>query len=670
MDSLISAALPAPAKDALAPIVRRLALVFGLSVTLLLPAGYFYLTYANLKEHIGTVAQVKAETVNRLANASPDMWTNQLQFMEDLLQMHPESLASDLTPVLDAAGTELLSLGEVPDAPVLVRSSAIYDSGRVIGRVAITHSYRGLLFGALGAALLGLLLGGLAYAAVYLLPLRALRRVSAELVRESAALSASASRYRALAESTSDAIITANEAGNIVGWNPAARKLFGYSEAEAVGQPLALVMPDQYRAGHLAGMQRIQTGGERHVIGRSVEVEGLTKGGRVFPLELALSEWETPQGRFFAGIIHDITERRQAQLALTRQKDLYDMLSQTNKAIVHLTDRDALFGTACRIAVEHGRFRFAWIGLVDKDDPRQKLVARYGEDAGYIDQLNRTGDGESDMRRGLTGRTLLSGSYAISNDFLGDPAMAPWHEAAQRAGVRASAKFPIRQGGVVFGAINLYAGEPGFFTEDLVATLDEMAHDVSFALDNYARETARRTSVAALREGEERYRKMFRANPHPMWVYDLETLRFLEVNDAAISHYGWSRAEFLAMSIADIRPPADVPRLTENIAHVSEGKVDAAGVWTHRKKNGALIAVEITSHILDFEGRRAEIVLVNDITERQQSEQALRAAEEQFRGLVEQSITGIYIIQDGKFAYANPRYAEILGYDSVSELIG
>ena len=644
--------------------------MFALSVTIVLPGGYFSLNYSPLIEHVETVAQVKADAINSLVTANPDLWMYQLQLMEELLRRYPISLTYDRVTVRDAAGHSLLTVGALPDAPVLVRSFSLYDSGRVLGRVEITHSYRAVVFGTLVAALLGLALGIMAYAAMFVLPLRAMRRVTAALARETAALSASASRYRAVAETASDAIITADGAGTIVGWNPAAERMFGHTEAEAIGQPLTLMMPHRYCEQHVGGIRRIQAGGERHVIGKSVELHGLTKAGREFPLELALSEWETPEGRFFAGIVHDITARKQAELALSRQKDLYDVLSQTNKAIVHLVDRDELFETVCRIVVEHGRFRFAWIGLIDKDDPRLQPVARYGEDTGYIDQLNLSGDAASDARHGLTGQALLSGACVISNDFLNDPAMVPWRKAARHAGVRASAKFPIRQGGVVIGAINLYAGEPGFFTEDLIATLDEMANDVSFALDNYAREIARRKTVEALREGEERYRQMFQANPHPMWVYDAETLAFLAVNDAAVAHYGWSHEQFLAMTIADIRPKEDTPLLLDYLSAGSGKKIRSNDSMKHCKKDGTLIDVEVTSHVIDFGGRRARIVSVHDITERKRSDDALRAAEEQFRGLVEQPITGAYIIQDGMFAYVNPRFAEILGYGSAGELVG
>jgi PAS domain S-box-containing protein len=138
--------------------------------------------------------------------------------------------------------------------------------------------------------------------------------------------------------------------------------------------------------------------------------------------------------------------------------------------------------------------------------------------------------------------------------------------------------------------------------------------------------TERERTAQALRDSEERYRILFDSNPHPMWAYDLATLRFLAVNDAAVSHYGYSRAEFLDMTIADIRPPEDVAALYENIVQVTGG-LDRAGVWRHRKKDGTLIEVEITSHTLTLDGRPAEVVLATDVTERRRTEEALHRAQ-------------------------------------------
>ncbi|HEU0265346.1 MAG TPA: PAS domain S-box protein, partial [Geobacterales bacterium] len=132
-------------------------------------------------------------------------------------------------------------------------------------------------------------------------------------------------------------------------------------------------------------------------------------------------------------------------------------------------------------------------------------------------------------------------------------------------------------------------------------------------------------SLSFAHASEERYRNLFEINPHPMWVYDLETLSFLAVNDAAITHYGYSRDEFLAMTIKDIRPPEDIPALLENISQVNDG-VDEAGVWQHLKKDGSVIAVEITSHVTTFNGRRSEMVLAHDVTAQLRATQELKEA--------------------------------------------
>jgi len=149
--------------------------------------------------------------------------------------------------------------------------------------------------------------------------------------------------------------------------------------------------------------------------------------------------------------------------------------------------------------------------------------------------------------------------------------------------------------------------------------------------------TERKLAEKALLISEEKYRFMFANNPQPMWIYDLETLAFLEVNQAAINHYGYSTEEFFTMTLKDIRPAEDLPALYEDIKRSSQVN-NSETVWRHLKKNGELIFVEISSHSVSYHGREARHVLVHDITDRKRVEAEIKSKNEQLlRALAEKS---------------------------------
>ncbi len=130
----------------------------------------------------------------------------------------------------------------------------------------------------------------------------------------------------------------------------------------------------------------------------------------------------------------------------------------------------------------------------------------------------------------------------------------------------------------------------------------------------------------ALRDSEERYRLLFDATPLPIFVFDSETLRYLAVNEAALQKYGYSREEIAAMTVLDIRPKEDVPRLKAMLASIESANLNT-GSWRHRKKDGTTFEVEITTHAIDFAGRPARLVVVSDVTERRRVEEQLRQSQ-------------------------------------------
>ncbi|HET6368474.1 MAG TPA: ATP-binding protein [Pseudomonadales bacterium] len=130
-----------------------------------------------------------------------------------------------------------------------------------------------------------------------------------------------------------------------------------------------------------------------------------------------------------------------------------------------------------------------------------------------------------------------------------------------------------------------------------------------------------------LQRSQGSFRLMFERNPLPMWVFDLETLYFLEVNQTAVAHYGYSRGEFLRMRITEIRPPEEAERVHQVFA-VDGADLERHGHWIHRRKDGALMDVESASHLIEFGGRRARLVVVSDVTARMQTEVEIRRLNE------------------------------------------
>ena len=164
------------------------------------------------------------------------------------------------------------------------------------------------------------------------------------------ALRDSETRFRSVAESATDAIVAADQNGDMISWNRGAERIFGYTEGEVLGKALSMLMPERFRDLHDAGIKRVVDGGvaASKLIGSTVEVVGLRKDGREFPLELSLATWQTPNGRFFSGIIRDISERKKAEdkikALLETAPDPIVEIDQDARIVMANARTDTLFG--------------------------------------------------------------------------------------------------------------------------------------------------------------------------------------------------------------------------------------------------------------------------------------------------------------------------------------
>lgn len=145
--------------------------------------------------------------------------------------------------------------------------------------------------------------------------------------------------------------------------------------------------------------------------------------------------------------------------------------------------------------------------------------------------------------------------------------------------------------------------------------------------------TAQKENELKLKDSEYTFRYLFSNNPNPLWIYDVETLRFMAVNHAAIEKYGYSEEEFLSMTISDIRPREDIPKLLKSVGRVRRRYSQSEG-WRHIRKDGSIIYVNISGHGIEYNKRKAELIMIHDVTPEIKSREEMRRSEINMNALI------------------------------------
>jgi PAS domain S-box-containing protein/diguanylate cyclase (GGDEF)-like protein len=302
------------------------------------------------------------------------------------------------------------------------------------------------------------------------------------------ALAESESLKGAILESSLDALITIDHRGNIVEFNPSAEAMFGISRERALGKPMAeAIVPPRLRDAHHRGFAHYLATGEGPILGKRLELAAIRADGTEFPIELAITAIKSSSGTLFTGFIRDITARREAEGKIHHLNRVYAVLSGINALIVRVRDRNELFQGACRIAIEAGQFPMAWIGVVDSGTKRVKPVAWGGEAEKFLASAPLSMSENSAAGRGMSGRAIKEKRPVIANDIQNDP-RAQMREQCRERGIGSLVMLPLIVRGEGIGLLALYAKEVGFFDDEEMKLLVELAGDVSFALDHIDKE--------------------------------------------------------------------------------------------------------------------------------------------------------------------------------------
>jgi PAS domain S-box-containing protein len=236
-------------------------------------------------------------------------------------------------------------------------------------------------------------------------------------------------------------------------------------------------------------------------------------------------------------------------LKIEKSRRLYATISQVNKSIIYAREPGDLLQSVCSVAVESGKFRMAWIGLLDKEQRVVVPVCRAGYGTEYLDEIKISIDNVPEGA-GPTGTALREGKHYICNSIRTDPIMAAWREEALKREYRSSIALPILKFGEPFASFSLYSQEENFFDEEEVSLLEEVVRDISFTLDNFAKEEQRLKAEKEIRTEKQFSDSLINLLPGVFYLYS-DQQRFIRWNNQFEEISGCSHEEFAGMNLLD-----------------------------------------------------------------------------------------------------------------------
>jgi hypothetical protein len=383
-------------------------------------------------------------------------------------------------------------------------------------------------------------------------------------------LAASEGRYRALTEQANDAILIMDTEPRVLEANLRAEQLLGRPRAQILGRAYRdFVVPSEsedFERRH----QDLLAAGRLRVEGRHL----LRPDGDTVPVEVSAALVKLAEQPVIVAIFHDVTAQRQAAAELRAAEQRLQHVVTSSPAVLYTlkVDGDALVPS--------------WV-------------------SSNIERL--TGYGE---------REVTTADWWLERVHAEDLQIVTGQIAVLLAQGHITREYRFRH----------KDGSYRWIADQQLLVRD--AEGVPEVVGSWSDVTARKQAELKLLESEEQYRLLFEANPHPMWVFDQETLAILAVNESAVRLYGYSREEFLRLTIKDVRPPEEVPLLLERLARFTDTRfADAPRTWRHRKKDGTVFEVESTGNLIVFEGRPAWLMLFTDVTEKRSLEAQLAQAQ-------------------------------------------
>ena len=464
-------------------------------------------------------------------------------------------------------------------------------------------------------------------------------------------------------------LIVLDRSGIIREWNPAAEGIFGLPARDAIGQSLAdRVIPVDRR--HLfTRLQDEAAKGDRSV---RTMMPGVKNDGT--PLQI---EWNaTPlrgDGGLLSGVLataQDVTDRARSEKKIQRLNRLYAFLSQTNQAIVRARSRDELFQSVCAVAVQHGKFRFAWIGELTPGGQTIEPLAHAGEGEPYLAAIRHAPPGGTRGQRTPMASAIMLQQVEVIQRLTADPRMAPWYEQVRACGFGSSVSLPVQVPGMFNGCLDIYAAETDYFDADEMAVLHEIRGDLIFALGNLALDGRQRSTEEALHVSESRFRTIVESIDDLVFTLDREQ-RHTGAYGRSLARGGLTPEFFLNRTPREILGPEAAAIHEHYNARALGGEVVQYEWYTGEGENRLVFSTSLAPRF-DENGVIVGVTgVARDVSLRKKMEDDLRASRELFSTLFHLSPmpTSLINMGTGTIVDVNRAFEEWTGYRR-EELVG
>ena len=366
------------------------------------------------------------------------------------------------------------------------------------------------------------------------------------------------------------------------------------------------------------------------------------------------------------GTIQDITERKEKYKELEKLNRAHLLNSEINNLILRAHNQETLFQEICKIAINYGKFRMCWIGLLDEATNEIIPTNWYGYEEGYLSKLKSIHIENPDEGKGPTAQAILTGKSIVCNDIANDTKMNPWRNEALKRGYNSSLALPIIIRNKTIGIFNLYSEESNFFmSKEEIELLEKVSDNMAFSIETILNKQDRK-------QAEERFRDIVDSTNGIVWEADAKTSTYSYISKQAERLTGYTLEEWCVPGFWENHlHPDDKQKIIAFCALQTEKMISYDITYRFITKKNKIIWLKALTNVIEEDGKPKWLRgVMFDITEQKETEESLFESEEKYRSLVENSTNAIVIHVNGKIVFVNNECVNLIASKNQNQILG